>query len=321
MKCDKERSDFLPALFFLTPNFLGFSVFAVGPVVFSLIVSFSNYNIQRTVPFTWIGFTNYIELWRDTRFWLYLINTGYLMLGIPVAIACSLFLAVLLNQKLRGITTYRTLFYLPTFTAGVAVMLLWKALYSPTFGPINFGVEWLLGAVGLDGLEAPKWLISTYNLLGLDVEQVRMTSRQWGLGAKDAIVIMGIWIVIGGNNMLLYIAALANVPRQLYEAAQIDGAGRWAQFRHITWPQLAPTTFFIIVMSCILGLQGGFEQARVMTEGGPSGTTTTLVYYIYKKAFVEFQIGYASAIAWVLFSIIFAVTLVNWKFGSKATTY
>lgn len=121
--------------------------------------------------------------------------------------------------------------------------------------------------------------------------------------------------------MLLYLAGIANIPRDLYEASEIDGAGVWGKFRHVTWPQLAPTTFFIVVMSFIGGLQGGFEQARVMTEGGPAGTTTTLAYYIYTKAFEEFQIGYASAVAWVLFTIIFAITLVNWRFGSRYVNY
>ena len=118
--------------------------------------------------------------------------------------------------------------------------------------------------------------------------------------------------------MLLYLAALTNVPQDLYEAAEIDGAGRWQKFWNVTWPQLAPTTFFIIVISCIGGLQSGFESARIMTEGGPAGTTTTLAYYIYIKAFQEFQMGYASAVAWVLFAVIFAATLVQWKFGSSA---
>jgi multiple sugar transport system permease protein len=111
------------------------------------------------------------------------------------------------------------------------------------------------------------------------------------------------------------------VPQELVEAAQIDGASRWKVFRHVTWPQLAPTTFFIVVMSFIGSLQGGFDQARVMTNGGPSGTTTTLAYYIYTKAFEEFQIGYASAVAWVLFTVIFVITLLNWKFGQKELSY
>ena len=117
--------------------------------------------------------------------------------------------------------------------------------------------------------------------------------------------------------MLLYIAGLANIPGELYEAADMDGASRWQAFRHITWPQLAPTTFFIAIMTTIAGIQGGFEQARVMTQGGPAGTTKTLSYYIYEKFYEELELGYASAVAWVLFVIIFALTLVNWKFGNR----
>jgi multiple sugar transport system permease protein len=308
------------AWLFLLPNFLGFAVFTAGPVLFSLVVSFSNWNLQRTVPFLWIGFENYLELMRDQQFWLYFINTLYLMLGMPVAIAGSLALAILLSQKLRGIVLYRTLFYLPSITSGVALMILWKALYNPDFGPINAVINAVSQTLGLD-VQAPQWLLSTANLLGLDVEQVRITAKQFGLGARDALIIMGIWIAIGGNNMLLYLAALTNVPQELIEAAQLDGAGKWAVFRNVTWPQLAPTTFFIVVMSFIGGLQGGFEQARVMTGGGPAGTTTTLTYYIYTKAFEEFQIGYASAISWILFAIIFVVTLINWKFGAKEVSY
>lgn len=302
------------------PNFLGFAVFTAGPVLFSLVVSFSNWNLQRTVPFGWIGFANYVELMHDTQFWLYFINTLYLMLGMPVAIAGSLALAILLSQRLRGIVVYRTLFYLPSITSGVALMILWKALYNPDFGPINAMINAVSEALGLK-VKAPEWLLSTANLLGLEVEQVRVSMKQFGLGARDALIIMGIWIAIGGNNMLLYLAALTNVPQELIEAAQLDGAGKWAVFRNVTWPQLAPTTFFIVVMSFIGGLQGGFEQARVMTGGGPAGTTTTLTYYIYTKAFEEFQIGYASAISWILFAIIFVVTLINWKFGAKEVSY
>ncbi len=319
-KRSRTRDERYIAWLFLLPNFLGFAVFTAGPVLFSLIVSFSNWNLQRTIPFQWTGIENYIELMHDQQFWLYFINTLYLMLGMPVAIAGSLALAVLLSQKLRGIVLYRTLFYLPSITSGVALMILWKALYNPDFGPINAAINAVSHALGLD-VKAPQWLLATSNLLGLDVEQVRITAKQFGLGARDALIIMGIWIAIGGNNMLLYLAALTNVPQELIEAAQLDGAGKWSVFRNVTWPQLAPTTFFIVVMSFIGGLQGGFEQARVMTAGGPAGTTTTLTYYIYTKAFEEFQIGYASAISWILFAIIFVVTLVNWKFGAKEISY
>jgi multiple sugar transport system permease protein len=315
MRLRARHRQLVPALGFLLPNFLGFLVFTVGPVLFSLAVSFSNWDLQRTVPFRWIGLEGFGELFQSQDFWLYFLNTAYLMLGMPAAVAGSLGLALLLGQRLRGIVVYRTLFYLPTFTSGVALMILWKALYNPDFGPINAVIS------HLTGLTPPQWLLSTQNLLGLDVEQVGLVLKQWGLGARDAIILMGIWIAIGGNNMLLYLAALTNVPLELYEAAQIDGAGRWQTFRHVTWPQLAPTTFFIVVMSFIGGLQGGFEQARVMTAGGPAGTTTTLAYYIYTKAFLEFQIGYASSVAWVLFLMIFIFTLINWRFGSRQLNY
>jgi multiple sugar transport system permease protein len=223
----------------------------------------------------------------------------------------------MLSKKVRGISLYRTLFYLPSFTSGVALMILWKKLYSPTNGPINAIIEAFYRLFHING-PLPLWLSSPRNLLGLAVEYVGFEPRQFGIGSKDALILMGVWLAIGGNNMLLYLAALTNVPQDLYEAAEIDGAGPWKKFWNVTWPQLAPTTFFIVVMSFIGGLQGGFEVARVMTGGGPAGTSTTLAYYIYIKAFEEFQMGYASAISWVLFAMIFAITLVNWRFGSRA---
>ncbi len=419
-----QQRDFWPAMGFLMPNLLGFLVFTVGPVAFSLGMALTNWDIQQTVPLRCVGGQNFAELAADDQFWLCFLNTVYLMLGMPLAIAGSLFLALLLSQRLNGIVVYRTMFYLPAFTSGVALMILWKALLNRDFGPINAAINAVLRAVGLGNVEAPAWLSSTANVMGLAavlgglllltilyialrraagerarralavslvavgaailaflarggpvpavgaaavlaaaflglgllvrrwarpltafylltlaaavvlmlrrpgsfavglaVEEAGLTPDEWGLGARDALIMMGIWTAIGGNNMLLYIAALSNVPQELYEAAQVDGAGRWAAFWNVTWPQLAPTTFFIVVMSFIGGLQGGFDQARVMTGGGPAGTTTTLVYYIYTKAFLEFQMGYASAISWVLFTLIFAVTLVNWKFGAKELSY
>ncbi len=315
----RQRGDLIAALLFLLPNLLGFLIFTVGPVLFSLVVSFSNWRLQRTVPFAWIGLANFSELFHTEEFWLYTINTLYLMIGIPISIAGSLALAMLLNQKLKGMVVYRTLFYLPSFTAGVALFILWKQLYNPEFGPLNALINSTMSALHLPG-HGPQWLASTRNAVGLNVEHVGVSRQQWGIGARDAILLMGIWVSIGGGNMLLYLAGLSNIPLDLYEAGALDGAGKWATFRHIIWPQLAPTTFFIVIMSVIGGLQGGFEQARVMTSnGGPAGTTTTLSYYIYTKAFEQFQIGYASAVAWILFVAILGGTLINWKFGSQHT--
>jgi len=201
-----------------------------------------------------------------------------------------------------NVVSFRTLFYLPTFTAGVALMILWKALYNPQTGPINVGLGTMFESVGyapqaIEGM-LPEWVA--------DVE--------W---AKPALIIMGVWTAIGGTNMLLYLAGLSNIPLELLDAARVDGAGRWARFRHVIWPQLAPTTFFISVMSIIGGLQGGFEQARVMTQGGPAGSTTTLSYYIYNKFFEDLDLGYAAAISWILFAVIFIATAINWRFGKK----
>jgi len=228
-------------------------------------------------------------------------NGAFLMLVFWLVAA----LAVAFN-----VVAFRTLFYLPTFTAGVAMMILWKALYNPQNGPIDAMIELVFGRLGP--------LAEQIGLSGLAGWMEQNASPKW-LGdkrlAKPALMMMGLWISMGGTNMLLYLAGLSNVPRDLLEAAEVDGAGRWARFRHVTWPQLAPTTFFISVMSVIAGLQGGFEQARVMTNGGPEGSTTTLSFYIYNKAFVDLDLGYAAAIAWVLFAIIFVVTAMNWKFG------
>jgi len=148
-------------------------------------------------------------------------------------------------------------------------------------------------------------------------EAIRPAAQFFGLGAKDAMIFMGVWTGMGGANMLLYLAGLSNISTELYEVAEIDGAGRWAKFWNVTWPALAPTTFFIVIISLIGGLQGGFEQARVMTNGGPAGTTMTLGYYIYTTGFEEFRLGVASAVAWIMFVLIFAITVINWRFGNR----
>lgn len=307
------------ALTFLAPNLLGFLAFTAWPILASMLFSLTNWNLQDPHSTAYVGFRNYGTIFADRQFWLYFVNTAYFLLGLPVSIAGSLFVAVMLNQRLRGHIVFRTLLYLPSFTSGVAIMILWKALYNPEFGPINTSIVSVGHALGLH-LEAPQWLLSTKNVFGLTPENIGLSGGQFGLGARDALIYMGIWTAIGGGNMLLYLAALSNVPSELVEAAQLDGASRWQSFRNVTWPQLAPTTFFIVVMSIIGGLQGGFEQARVMTGGGPAGTTTTLAYYIYSKAFEEFQLGYASAVSWLLFGIIFVWTILQWKFGNKETS-
>jgi len=315
-----SRKNGLEALPFLLPNLIGFLLFTAGPVVYSAAASMTNWSLSRPGMTTYVGFRNYVEIFTDKSFWLYFVNTGYLMIGMPFCIAGSLALAILLNRKMAGIPFFRTILYLPSFTSGVAIMIMWKALYNPNYGPIKLAIEQMFGFLGLD-IHSPNWLLSTKNIIGLTPEVLGISSSQFGLGARDALIFMGIWTSIGGNTMLLYLAALTNVPEELVEAAQLDGAGKWNVFRKVIWPQLAPTTFFVVIMGVIGGLQGGFEQARVMTGGGPAGSTTTLSYYIYSKAFEEFQMGYASAIAWILFAIVAGWTAVYWRFGNKETSY
>lgn len=306
---------------FIAPNLIGFLIFTAGPVLFSFGASFTNWDLQGLEPLRFVGLENFVNMFSDKQFWLYFVNTIFFLIGLPLSILGSLAVALLLSAKIKGIVVYRTLLYLPSVTSGVATMLLWKTLYNPDFGPINMVLESMMRGLGFAAWEGPKWLLATQNVFALGVEHVGIDPKQWGFGAREAMVFMGLWGAVGGGNMLLYLAALSNVPQELTEAAEIDGAGKWKAFKNVTWPQLAPTTFFITVMGFIGGLQGGFESARVMTKGGPAGTTTTIAYYIYNKAFVEYQMGYASAVSLFLFVAVLTVTAINWRVGNREVSY
>jgi multiple sugar transport system permease protein len=288
--------EFWPAMAFLLPNFIGFLAFTAGPVVSSLLLSFTSWDLLT--PPRWAGWANFVTLlgfhatpdgWaaNDPAFWQYLGNTFFLLLALPVNMAGSLGLALLLNRRLRFRHVYRLVFFLPSILSGVAIFMLWKFMYQPDYGLINV----VLAKAGLTG---PAWLSNPAT-------------------AKPALMLMGSWMAVGGTSMILYLAALQNVSRELLEAARIDGAGRWAQFRHVVWPSLAPVTFFIFTMGLIHGLQGGFDAAYIMTDGGPSGATTTLGFYVYMKAYVFFEMGYAAAIAWAMFLLVLVITVLNWK--------
>jgi len=292
-----------PALCFLLPNAAGFLLFTAWPVLAALLLSFTSWDLLTPPKFA--GLHNYTDLlgfhhdpegWQanDPAFWKYLWNTIFLMLALPVHIAASLFLAILLNQKIRGTYFYRLIFFLPSILSGVAIFYLWRWMYNPDYGLIN-------RLIGMIGMEGPMWL----------------TDPHW---AKPALMLMGCWLAAGGTSMILYLAALQNVPLELYEAAEIDGAGAWRKFLTITWPSVAPVTFFIVTMGLIHGFQSGFEAAYIMTGGGPAGTTTTIGYYIYNTAYVNFEMGYAATIAWALFLLVLVITLLNWRFGKGNVT-
>jgi len=305
MAWSERRKEAGAAYLFIAPNLIGFLLFTAIPVAASMYLAFTRWDLFHAPR--WVGLENFVSLLgfssahgrttpNDPFFWQYLGNTVYMMAAIPVTLMGSLFLAIGLNQKLRGVVIYRTLYFLPTVTAGVAILVLWKWLYNTDLGLINA----VLAGVGIT--HPPDWL----------------GSSQW---AKPALMIMGFVTAVGGSGMILYLAALQGVPRDLYEAAEIDGATGSQQFRHITWPMIAPTTFFLGIMGIIGGFQGGFMTAYVMTAGGPAGSTTTIEYYIYNKAFTVFNMGYASAIAWVLFLVVLLLSVLTWKYGGRAVEY
>jgi multiple sugar transport system permease protein len=291
------------AYWFLVPNGLGFLLFTLLPVLAALALALSRWDpLEGWHGLHWAGLGNFVEILSfhrdagrvvatDPAFWQSLYNTLYLMIGIPIGMAASLFTALLLNQKLRGIVLWRALFFVPTICSAVAVAALWKWIYQPDVGLLNGGLR----AVGLSG---PDWL----------------GDPVW---AKPALILMGLWVGVGGYNAVLYLAGLQNIPPELYEAAAIDGAGFWQRLRYITWPQLAPTTFFILVMSIIGGFQGHFVAIHLMTAGGPAGSTTTLLYYLYQQAFQWHQMGYACALAVVLLALVFLFTLLQWRHGGQ----
>jgi len=231
----------------------------------------------------------------DRLFWKYFGNTLFYMLSIPVGMLGSLFLATVLNQKLKGVTVFRTVFYLPTVAAGIGMFILWKYIYNPDFGLLNQ----MLAAIGIKG---PRWL----------------ADENW---VKPAIMFMGFWGGVGGGGMILYLAALQNVDAGLYEAANIDGASAFQKFVHITIPMVSPTSFYIFIMAIIAGFQGGFQALYIMTKGGPAGASASIGYYIYQQAFEWFHMGYAAALSWFLFLVILVITLINWRWGGRTIIY
>lgn len=280
--------DNLSGFGFLLPNIIGFLIFVFIPVFVSLVLSLYEWDLFHDPKF--VGLSNFVTLFKDPYFWKYLWNTLYFMIGIPVGMAVSLFMAVAMNQKLRGIVFFRTMYFLPVISSMVACALLWRWIYNPDFGLLNA----LLKMLGV--ANPPAWLSSSKY-------------------AKPAIIMMCVW-KNAGYNMLLYLAALQGIPESLYEAADIDGANNFHKFWHVTVPLLGPTHFFILIMS-VIGVFQMFGEIFMMTQGGPGGSTTTITYYIYNNAFQWFKMGYASAISWVLFAMMFAVTMIQWKYLAR----
>jgi multiple sugar transport system permease protein len=275
-----DRGKYIALAVLLLPSLIGMSAFYILPVASSFVLSFSKWDLLT--PIQWIGIGNYFAALSDPTVQQALRNTLAFILGyLPAVVGIGLGIALLLNRKLKGRTIFRAIYFVPVVTSWVAVSLVWKWLLNPQYGLINFGLS-------LIGIKGPGWLFDP----------------SW---AMAGIVLTTIWKDIGFVTVI-YLAGLQEIPENLGEAADIDGASAWQRFWTITWPMLAPTTFFVTTISLISSFQV-FDQVFIMTGGGPVGATTTMVQLIYKNAFSYGQMGYASAISWLLFALIFAVTL------------
>ncbi len=286
------RQEELIAYAFILPSLLGFLAFLVLPMVASLGISF--YDWELLAPPRFVGLQNFQTLINDRVFREVVWNTIYYTVGlVPLNLVVSLGLAVWLNTKLRGLTLYRMAFFMPVVTVTVAVALIWRWMYEPNAGIIDTVLRLL-------HLPAPAWLA--------DPEF-----------AMPAVILMSVWKGFG-YNMVLFLAGLQGIPISIYEAATIDGASAWQRFWRITLPLLSPTVFLAVVLTVISSFQV-FDQALVMTRGGPANATNTIVLFIYQNGFEFFRMGYASAIAWVLFGVIFVFTLLQMRLQGRWVQY
>ncbi|MBE3583799.1 MAG: sugar ABC transporter permease [Limnochordaceae bacterium] len=270
---------------------VGFVVFYAGPMVASLLLSFTSWNLIGRIE--WAGLDNYRQLVHDPIFWQSLKVTGiYASIAVPLDLFAALILATLLNQKIRAVGWYRTLYYIPTILPGVVTAMVWRWVFNPQIGLIN-------QALALVGINGPLWL----------------ASPQWAL---PAIIVMSLWTI--GGSMVIFLGGLQGVPVQLHEAAEIDGAGSWTRFWRITVPLVSPTIFFNLITGMIGAFQV-FTLPYIMTQGGPQYATEFYVLYLYDNAFTFHKMGYASAMAWIMFLIVVVLTLAQFRLSKRWVYY
>jgi multiple sugar transport system permease protein len=276
---------------FILPWILGFIIFTAGPMLASLYISFTRWEI--VTPSVWVGGAQYVKLFNDDRFWLSLYNTSYyVFIGVPLHLFFALLAALAVNMNLRGIHFFRTAYYVPSLTPVVANSILWVWIFQPEWGLANAFLEW----IGLEGL---YWL-----------QDPRL--------AKPALIVMSFWSI--GGQMVILLAGLKGIPIELYEAAAIDGANWWSRFWRVTLPLLTPALFFNLIIA-IIGAFQVFTQAYIMTEGGPNYSTLFYLLYLFRAAFENFRMGYASAMAWVLFIIVLAFTAIQFMLSDRWVFY
>ncbi len=295
----------LSAYFYLLPAVLVLAVFRILPIVLSVRVSLYDWGMAGARAF--VGFGNYLAVLQDPVFWKSLLNTGwYMALEVPATLVLSLVIAVLLNQKIRALGVYRTIYYLPVVTSIVAVSVVWRWILHPDRGLLNYVLSWV-GLHGLRWLQDPRGLIQL--VVGDTTNQLPYALRGPSV-ALCSLVMMGVWKGLG-YNIVIFLAGLQNIPGTYYEAARIDGATRFRLFRSITWPLISPTTYYVLIMSSIVAFEA-FAQVWIMTgppAGGPLSTTKVVMYYFYENSFELWRLGYGASIAFFAFLIILGLTI------------
>jgi multiple sugar transport system permease protein len=308
----------LTGLAYIAPAAIVIIVFRVIPIIAAFGVSFFYVMMGKIVGFS--GLAQYGMLLSDSEFWLALLNTTYFVVGtVPVSLFLSLLIAILLNQKIRALGLYRTIYFLPVVTSLVAVAIVWKWIYHPRLGLLNSFLDVLR-------IDPALWLEEPRGILAIAAGNLGIPWPSWLGGpslALVSIIITNLWRGIG-YNIIIFLAGLQNIPNEFYEAAKIDGAGRVQTFWKITWPLISPTTFYVVIMTTIVSFQV-FTLVYLMTGspvGGPLGTTKVLVYYIFEKGFESGgDMGYASCVALVLFVIVLSLTLIQRRLIERKVHY
>ncbi|CAM3534572.1 carbohydrate ABC transporter permease [Marinicrinis lubricantis] len=290
-----QRKETLAGWLFTMPMLIGVSVMVLLPICAAVYLSFSEWSMVTGVEgIRWIGLDNYDKLLEDTKFLKALHNNVVFLLTVPVYMAISLLLAIVINKFVYFKSLFKVIYFLPYISSVVAVATVWRVLFHPSMGPVN---QFLM-SLGFE--DPPKWIADPdYALL--------------------SVMMISVWISIG-YNMIVYMAGLQSIPRDLYEAAEMDGAGGWTRFFRITLPLLSPTTFFLLITGIIYTFKV-FDIIAVLTQGGPAGSTNVMVYYLYDTAFLNLKIGYASAQAIFLFLCVLVITWIQWIGQKKWVNY